>query len=283
MDKRLTDLLRELELECDDEQLNSQMAPWRLRILLSGDDPVMALTFVGYEPLTILNSRGPRPLPGQSAPPCQEVVIKFPAPSHRHEGHRVRLKDNLEALQYEAAWLRRVKEHKISNIVSLLDDKTQHDLPFLVMERLGDSLLDVLKHQGPITVKDCLTMVHDVATALDGLHNHTFFHNDIKPGNILKGTDRWTLIDPAPEDRVTYLYSHRSYPKGPQRDIVALGRTFLAAYLGREGEKTLPPECPELQAYPGAEELLQQMLGEGEKDPPTAHRIRCQAARLLLQ
>jgi hypothetical protein len=110
------------------------MAPWQLRTLLSGNDPIMALTFVGYDPLTILNSRGPKPLPGQSAPPCQDVVIKFPAPSHRHQGHPVCLKDNLEALQYETGWPRRTKEHKISNIVSLLDDKTRHDLPFLMME-----------------------------------------------------------------------------------------------------------------------------------------------------
>jgi hypothetical protein len=107
------------------------------------------------------------------------------------------------------------------------------------------------------------------------------FHYDIKPGDILRGTDRWTLIDPAPEDRVTDLYSRSSYQEGPRRDIVALGRTFLAAYLGREGEKTLAPECPKLQAYPGAEELLQQMLGESEKDLPTAQRIRRQAAHLL--
>lgn len=60
----------------------------------------------------------------------------------------------------------------------------------LVMERLGQSLNDLFGSCGGIFTLKCVLMIADqMLTRLEDLHEKGFIHRDVKPSNILVGTE----------------------------------------------------------------------------------------------
>jgi tRNA A-37 threonylcarbamoyl transferase component Bud32 len=80
-----------------------------------------------------------------------------------------------------------LKEFNHENIVKVFRYGKKGSRPFLVMEYLeGRSLLEQVRHQGPLSVPQAVSVIRDVARALHVLHSHqpAIVHRDIKPGNI---------------------------------------------------------------------------------------------------
>ncbi len=73
-------------------------------------------------------------------------------------------------------------------------------LPYLAMERLeGDDLASVLRHRGPLPLRDVVELVVQVCEGLAVAHGAGIVHRDLKPQNLFLGRvgdrDRWTILD----------------------------------------------------------------------------------------
>lgn len=59
-------------------------------------------------------------------------------------------------------------------------------LPFIVMEYVdGDTLRDVLRANGPVSPRQAMTWMADVAAAMDFSHRNGIVHRDMKPANVM--------------------------------------------------------------------------------------------------
>jgi tRNA A-37 threonylcarbamoyl transferase component Bud32 len=76
------------------------------------------------------------------------------------------------------------------NVVSMYDTGADGDQVFLVMEFIdGSTLKDVIREQGGLDVEQAAAIGEQVARALDYAHSRGLVHRDVKPANILIGTD----------------------------------------------------------------------------------------------
>lgn len=199
--------------------------------------------------------------------PC---VIKFPRPMHP-----ILIRPDNDLLRYEAARL--AEWHDIPNIVPLLDQQFEHDPPYIVLQLLGKSL-DESVPDGGMEVEEILQALYPITIALEKIHMLNDAHFDVNPQNILLDPrdNKWKLIDPCwPECNFDECFS-RHLPDNWERDILALGRTFLYAYRGLWADKTLlPEERPILDPTGKFEQLLDRMLcAHSSPRRPTAKQIR---------
>jgi serine/threonine-protein kinase len=76
------------------------------------------------------------------------------------------------------------------NIVRIHDVDEVHGRPYIVMEYVeGQDLEEFIRKNAPVSVTRSLTIVREVARALDHAHGAGVVHRDIKPGNILIAKD----------------------------------------------------------------------------------------------
>ncbi|MGQ4646015.1 WD40 domain-containing protein [Lyngbya aestuarii] len=129
----------------------------------------------------------------------------------------------------------------------------------IIMEKIdGLNLKQWMRQQGnnPISQKQALDWLQQLAEILHLVHQKNYFHRDIKPENImLRSTGQVVLIDFGTARELTYTYlaevagagsvtkiSSTGYTppeqeKGhavPQSDFYALGRTFVYLLTGKE-------------------------------------------------
>jgi serine/threonine protein kinase/beta-lactam-binding protein with PASTA domain len=81
------------------------------------------------------------------------------------------------------------------NIVSIYDTGeeaitdatgTRHLVPYIVMEYVkGQTLRDILKENGPLSIRDAEQIMLGMLNALEYSHRMGIIHRDIKPGNIM--------------------------------------------------------------------------------------------------
>ena len=93
--------------------------------------------------------------------------------------------DNVEQLLAEA---RTVSKLQHANIVSIFDIGLQDDEPYLVLEFIdGDSLQQRIGKQREL--KETLGIMRDILAGASAAHARDIVHCDIKPANILIGSD----------------------------------------------------------------------------------------------
>jgi serine/threonine protein kinase len=64
------------------------------------------------------------------------------------------------------------------------------DPPYLVMEFVdGESVADIIERRGALPEEEALSLIVQVAGALQDAHDHGIIHRDVKPDNILVTTD----------------------------------------------------------------------------------------------
>jgi serine/threonine protein kinase/formylglycine-generating enzyme required for sulfatase activity len=191
------------------------------------------------------------------------------------------------------------------NVATVFQFGEEGDAYFYAMEFIeGEDLERYVHNHGPLSPRDGLLVIHQVAQALEAAQSHQLIHRDIKPGNIMTRANRLgdlevklidfglaRLADPSDSDagQITHSQDFVGSPAfaSPEQcemhgmldtrsDIYSLGVTLwyvLMAKLpftGTVGQLLVahavkPPPWSELQSLPVAVvDLLRRMLA---KDP----------------
>ncbi|MDP8964354.1 MAG: protein kinase [Cyanobacteriota bacterium] len=170
----------------------------------------------------------------------------------------------IELFQQEAAVLSQLNHPGIPKVPSdgyfqFTSSSCTEPVHCIVMEKIdGLDLKQWMRQQGnqPISEKQALNWLKQVANILHLVHQKNYFHRDIKPANIMiRSTGQLVLIDfgTARELTYTYLaevgcggnvtkissvgYTPPEQEKGhavPQSDFYALGRTFVYLLTGKQ-------------------------------------------------
>jgi serine/threonine protein kinase len=92
--------------------------------------------------------------------------------------------DFLRRFRNEAVVARRLQHPNAVRVDDL--DMTEDGRPFIVMEYVeGQNLREVIRHQGPLSLRRSVVIARQVAAALAAAHELGIIHRDIKPDNIL--------------------------------------------------------------------------------------------------
>ncbi len=116
---------------------------------------------------------------------------------HVETGQVVALKMMSHRLVYDATSLqmfqreaRLIESFDHRNIIAMQGRFEAFRSFFIVLEYCnGESLEEVLKENGPLSVEEFRAVISQVAAALDYAHSRQVVHRDIKPSNIMLGTD----------------------------------------------------------------------------------------------
>ncbi|OJV59336.1 MAG: hypothetical protein BGO38_17915 [Cellulomonas sp. 73-145] len=190
------------------------------------------------------------------------------------------------------------------HLVTVYDAHLDGDEPFFVMELVAGQSLDRRLQQGPLSTDDVRRVGTQVADALAYVHGRGLVHRDVKPGNILLGTDLSGAVDARLADfgiarledgaRLTatgqllgtaaYLSPEqvRGAAVGPATDVYALGLVLIEAlsgqlvFPGRAVESAVArlhrqPELPAAAGPIGS--VLQRMTALEPDERPTAAQL----------
>ncbi len=106
----------------------------------------------------------------------RKVAIKILKPSFLKKG------DSLLFFLHEAEI---ASSLNFSNIVGIYNVGQSGNCAYIVMEFLKESLKDKLKRNGPFPLEKALSIIKQMAQALNYAHNRNIVHRDIKTANIL--------------------------------------------------------------------------------------------------
>jgi len=191
--------------------------------------------------------------------------------------------------------------------VTVFDVVEEHGTPFLVMELVeARTLSDVVRSDGPLTPQRAGEVGLCVLGALEAAHRHGIVHRDVKPGNVLLGTDgRVVLTDfgiatSSGDASITstgmllgspsYIAPERARGQqpGPASDLWSLGATLFTAVEGRPPYDAGDPLATvtavvtgEHAPFAAAGPLEPVITGLLERDP--AQRFDAETARVMLE
>ncbi|WP_163550626.1 serine/threonine-protein kinase, partial [Candidatus Frankia nodulisporulans] len=198
--------------------------------------------------------------------------------------------DRVERAMREARHAAKLRGHP--HVVTILDVVLENGLPWIVMELVPSrSLFEVVRDDGPLPPAQVARVGLAVLDALVAARDHGIVHRDVKPSNVLIGTDGRTVLtdfgiatgDGDPTLTVTgvlgtplYMAPERlnNFPATFDADLFSLGGTLYFAVEGRPPFErdsfgamlaaiVLHPPAPAPHAGPLAE-VLDGLL---EKDP----------------
>jgi two-component system sensor kinase len=267
-------------------------------------EPPSGKVFGGrYQVLRVLKQgNGIETLLGNDLVENENVVIKTASGDALSVGAQMRL-------EHEGSVLREVRGQGFAPLLQL---GREDGLLFLVMPLIPGVTLESRLRQGPLSVRDTLTVGRCLLTALQAVHDHGVLHRDLKPANLIVDEEtplqRATIIDFGLARSAQLDPSLRDQPVGTARymspeqaglldhdndersDLYSAGivlfeclagrAPFLGDSVGEVLRQHLTARPPELRslglAVPrGLDEVIQRLL---RKDP----RDRYQSAEAVL-
>lgn len=176
------------------------------------------------------------------------------------------------------------------NLVFVYDAQLQEDGDVvIVMEYVeGETLADALGSRGRLAPPEVLRVLRGIATALDAIHERGIIHRDVKPANVLLGSDGAVKLadlgvaDVADRTRITesgalvgsFSYMAPEQLNGadptPAMDVYALG---AVAYEMLAGEKARPATNPLALAHAISTQPPPDLRAVWPEAPPTAAAV----------
>jgi serine/threonine-protein kinase len=152
------------------------------------------------------------------------------------------------------------------NIVSVYDIATDEEGVLIVMEYVdGETLSDAIK-RGPTEPSRAIEILRGLAGALDHAHEEGIVHRDVKPANVLLGSDR-TTVKLADLGIATAMEGTRITMSG-----TVLGTAAYMAPEQLEGHKPGPPTDIYALAVVAFETLSGRRAYDGRSPIEIAHR-----------
>ncbi len=161
------------------------------------------------------------------------------------------LTENAAGRQRFAQQLVRLRKLALAGVVSILDERLDHQPPFFVMELVAGTRMDTAL--AGASAKRVARVFKSIASILAEAHAAGMVHGDLKPGNILiRPDDTPVILDfgmaflevpPKGSDRPTFPFGTPVYaaperirgePRTCQTDIYALGILLFEILTGRE-------------------------------------------------
>jgi tRNA A-37 threonylcarbamoyl transferase component Bud32 len=188
------------------------------------------------------------------------------------------------------------------HLVSVLDAGINDDVPYLVMDLVDGRSLAALCAGGPLPERQVAVVGAALAEVLAYVHAHGVVHRDLKPGNVLVGSDGVVRLadfgiarllgDPGGQTATGTLVGTAAYlapeqvrgdPIGPAADLYSLGLLLLEALSGERAYTGTPTEAAlaRLHAPPpmpaslpqGWVRLLEAMTDRDPARRPSAVRV----------
>jgi serine/threonine-protein kinase len=179
------------------------------------------------------------------------------------------------------------------NLVSIYDIVTDDEGVLIVMEYVaGETLRDAIE-RGPLLPQRALEVLRDVAAALDHAHSEGILHRDVKPANVLLGSDGRTVkladlgIATAIEGtRITmsgtvlgtaaYMAPEQldGRKAGPEADVYSLA---VVAWEALSGRRAYDGRTPIEIAHRKAAEAPPSLASVRPETPPAADAVLARA------
>ncbi len=199
-----------------------------------GADPLIGVTLGSYRIVSILGEGG---------------MGKVYRAEQTNLGRAVVVKTLLPHLAGDAAVVARFeREAKVvsglrhPNIVQVLDfGRAKDGLLYIVMELVeGGTLRRVIERDAPVAVERALSLVEQVASALEEAHGSALVHRDLKPENVLLGR----LRDGSDIVKVTDFGIARTLDQDTSQRLTATGMVAgTPGYMAPEQIMGAPPDA----------------------------------------
>ena len=112
-----------------------------------------------------------------------------------------------------------ISQLKCRNIVEIYDVFEENNTAYYVMEYIpGGNLNDYVKNSGPMSEQQALSIIAQVANALEYIHDRKILHLDVKPANIMFRDNKEVVL-------IDFGISKRYDEKGTQTSSAILGRS----------------------------------------------------------
>jgi hypothetical protein len=194
------------------------------------------------------------------------------------------------------------------NVVTVFDVVEDDGKTFIIMELIdAPSLAEVVEADGPMSPRDAARMGLEVLDALDAAHSHGIVHRDVKPANVIMGSQGVKLSDfgiasVKGDPKITSSGMILGSPSfmapeqasrgisGPESDLWGLGTTLYFALEGKppfdKGQPiptltaVVSEDAPPMRTDGGFEELVMGLLAKEPEDRPAIAEARAALAEI---
>jgi eukaryotic-like serine/threonine-protein kinase len=194
------------------------------------------------------------------------------------------------------------------NVVTVFDVVQDDGKSFIILELLdAPSLADVVERDGPLAPQQAAEMGLEILDALEAAHSHGIVHRDVKPANVMIGSQGVKLGDfgiasVKGDPKLTSSGMILGSPSfmapeqasrgtsGPESDLWGLGTTLYFALEGKppfdKGQPiptltaVVSEEAPPMRTDGGFEDLVMGLLAKEPEDRPSIATARAALAEI---